>query len=317
MPYKKYPKKPNHYIRKPTQKHYKKTYKPNMGALMDSKVNTLLERKMVAIAKREARINNPSLCLRRYCWLNYDSVTNEFGTLAAGYNTFDWDGKLVNLTQKIIKEDIATIPLASQPAVVDDPNTEFDEAADRAGDGPNILTNRKPDDGRRSGSTIYIRSFSLLHRLKSVLYDADNLYDKIDVHIGLVKIRRIYNEDGSVYQYRPEQLLIIRPFGYNANLDRVDEDDMHRFNPNVLFRDKVVLTSATESHPNVVFKSYKGSFPTPIKIMYDDDDINAITQTYDIYLVVRSTVASTGDAADVAAKPYCQTCAKLYYTNNK
>lgn len=314
--------------KKPSKKDYKKSYKPNMGKLMDKKVNTLLEKRMQEIARREDRLMNPSLCLRRFCWVDYDPLTNKFAPLqTAQSNSFDWDGQLVNLTDKIIKEDAATNPNPNAGGignnlVVDDPLTHVLENVDRAADGPNIITTVVSADGRRTSDVIYVTGFSLNHRIICDFTDLaeENEYDKIDIHIGLVKIRRTYTDAQNLVPtvYTPKNLLRILPWGYNSSLDKPQvEKEIMTYRPKILFRDKITITNGSDKHNNIIFKNYGGSFDPPIKIDYQARDFNARSANYDIYLVVRSTVASTGETEDTQSKPYVQTCAKLYYKNNQ
>ena len=310
MPYQK-----KSYKKNVPKKYYKKKYTPNLGKLVDSKVNTLLEQRMVAIAKKEARLTNPSLCLRKYCWVDYEPFQNKFSPLATSVsNSFDWEGQLVNLTDKIVKADIATV---TNNPIPDDLNTQFREDTDRAADGVNILTTMKTAHGRRTGDQIFLTGYSLNHRIicDFTNLDEENQYDKIDIHIGLIKIRR--EAVGVVVPYTPKDLLRINPWGYHSALDPQIEQENYTYNPIILFRDKVTISNSSEKHNNIVFKNFRGFFPKPIKIDYRTTDINARSANYDVYLVVRSTVASTGDDEDKQSKPYCQTCAKLYYRNNK
>ena len=307
---------PKKYNKKYSKKRYsKKKYSVSTARLKTAKIDSLVESRMLAIAKKEDRKNNPSLCLRRYCWVDYDPFTNEFANLGtAPSNTFDWEGQAICLTRFIVKQDTATV---TNIGVLDNPLTQLREDVDRANDGANILTTVKHDHGRRTGEEIFIRGWSLDCRIIcNFSHDPGvpepNLYDKIDIHIALIKIRR---ELGIVFA--PKQLMRINPWGYHSALDSQIEQENYLYNPVTLFRTKVTVTNGTEMHPNIIFRKFKGYFKNPVKISYAENDINARTPNYDVYLVCRSTVASTGDAEDDWPQPYVQTCAKLYYTNNK
>lgn len=309
---------------KPKRKQYKKKYKINKGALMDSKINTILEKRMQTIAQKEDNKLNPSLCLRRYCWVDYDPFTNSFRRLAsAPQNSMNWDGQMICLSDKIISEDTAT--MANNP-IPNDLNTQLNEAVDRANDGQNILTTIKPSDGRRTGDKIIITGFSLKCRIISDfvrLGDEVNKYDKLKVYIALIKARRNYysvsNNVETTFEYTPKSLLKINPWGYHSVLDREEEIENNQFRVTTLFRESVTIqsTNKEDATPNIIFRTYSGTFKKPIKINYNPRDVNATRQNNDIYLVVRSSVASTGDEQDVQSQPYCQVCAKLYYKNVK
>lgn len=329
MPYnKKYSKKYKKSYNK--KSNYKKSYRVNLGKLIDKKANTLLETRMTQIAKKQARINNPALCLRRYCWVNYDPVTNKFNLGAPGYASFDWNGKLVNLTEKILKEDNATIPTLI-PA--EDPATQFLEAVDRAQDGVNVITTIKTSHGRRTGDQIFLSAYSLDVRIicDFTRFDDDNdedpddndpnlepnLYDKIDIHIALIKVRRKYDAAGINIVPDPTQILKITPWGYHSALDPTIEELLNFYSVQTLFRDKITITNSSELHSNIIFRNFSGGFKNPIKIDYSVSDTNAVSGNYDVFLVCRSTVAGTGNAEDLQSKPYVQVCSKLYYRNNK
>ena len=302
---------------KPKRKDYKKKYSTNKGKLMDSKINTIVEKRIQQIAQKEISKKHPSLCLRRYCWIDYDPIENKFRDLATATPIFDWNGQSVNLTEKIVKEDIAT--MANIP-VLDDPSTQQNEAIIRAADGTNILTAIVVRDGRRNGDQIVVTGFSLQCRVLSKyvnLTNGGNLYDNVDVHIALIKARRTRIEGGPEenIDYIPANLLKLNPWGYQSNLDRDDELINKSHKVSTLFRTKITMRQGRENQPNIKFKNYFGKFKKPITINYKPDDINARRQNYDIYLVVRSSVGATGHITDTQSMPYCGICAKLYYTN--
>lgn len=316
MPYKK------KFSRKsPPKKFYKKKYKMNLGKLIDRKANTLIEKRMISIARKEARINNPALCLRRYCWVDYDKTTNKFDLLPAGNNSIDWNGKMVNLTEKIIKEDHA---VAVNNPITDDPNTQFHETADRALDGANVVATLRTAHGRRTGDQIYLTAFSLDVRAVCDFTPFDgpdanleNFYDKIQVHLGLVKTRKLFDAGGNFLPPDPKELLPISPWGYHSALDPQINDLMNTRSKQYLWREKFTISSSNPLKPNIDFKRYNIGFKNPIKIDYSETDINAISNDFDVYLVCRTSVASTGEAEDAQSRPYIQCCAKLYYRNNK
>lgn len=305
---------------KPKRKHYRRKVRTNQGKLMDGKINTIVERRIVEISRKQIDKNNPSLCLRRYCWVDYDPFTNKFTHLEDStgqpiVNKFDWEGDAVNLTDKIIKQDIATM---ANVGVVDDLKTQLNEAVQSSNMGTNVLTAITPEHGYRRTDSIIVTGFDIKYRVRAHWSPPDDPaykdYDRITVYISLIKIRRAINDNGSEHIFTPSQLLKLRPWGYHSVLDSdVEKDDA--FRPVVLAKDSFSMTTKSNETANIIFRKMRGKFKNPVKIQYDARDIKADRNNYDIFLVVRSTVASTGDDEDIQYQPIIQACAKLYYKN--
>lgn len=308
---------------KPKKKDYKKKYKINKGRLMTQKIDSLVEARMQQIAQKEDSKLNPSLCLRRYCWVDYNPFTNSFRSLPLpAVNSFNYDGQFINLTELIRKEDYST---AANLPVVDIPSTQENEAALAAADGVNVITSRHIADGRRTSDKIIITGYSIKCRMFANYIETNptdvNAYDNIQLHIGLVKARRNWINDlgnEEEIEWEADQLLKIRPWGYNSTLDRESEIELRGRIVTTLFRAKENLKSTKDTQKKIYFKSYKGTFKKPVKINYFPLDVQGQGRNnYDVFLVIRSSVASSGSANDIQAQPYCQTCVKLYYKNVK
>lgn len=279
----------------------------NSSKLSDKKINTLVEQRMVEIAKEEVEKNLKVLTSRKYLFHTYNPLTNEFQVLANRSDLIDWKGRVVEVSN-IPKTDVQTT--LNQPQI-DDPDTAQDENAD--GDGPNQLMLGQTIHGERWGEIIYIKSLSANVRLRSILLEDTD----IDL-FGTVKIKYafvMWRDDEATMDLvgvEPEsqQLLRMNPFGYKGALDKSLEMDFNGLNTRILCQGECML-NLNESQTTERFTTIYKKFDKPLQIIYNERSQNGQVCNKKIYFVCRSTVPSPLSYADI--KPSVYVCTKINY----
>lgn len=283
--------------------------KAKSSLLSDKKINTLVEVRMQEIAKKEVQKNLKVLTSRKYLFVNYDLLTNEFNTISpARPDLVDWVGNVVELSN-IAKTDSATTPNVPQ---VDDPDTMQDENAD--GDGPNQIMLAQDINGERWGDIIYIKSVSANLRIRSMqLTDEDlDLFQSIKVTYAFVLWRdeETTMDDVTAEPDANQLLKSPQPWAYQAKLDKALNMVFHGLKTTVLCKGETILNMNDISTSEKFHTIYK-TFDKPIQISYDPRSQNGQRCNKKLYFVCRSTIPAHQDYQDV--KPSVYACTKVNY----
>lgn len=288
----------------------KKTYhnkkrRAGTSKLSDTRINTLVEKRMVEIAEKTVHDNLKILTSRKYLFHRYNPNTNEFTVFDPQRDLIDWTGSVVELSN-IPKTDIQTRLNAPQ---ADDPDTAVIEPLD--GDGANQLMLGQAINGERWGDIIYIRSLSAQIRVRSFQLTSEdmNLYGQVKVKYAFVLWRDIEeNMDDAIVEPSASQLLRLNPWGYKGSLDKSLEMEFNALNSRVLCQGETIL-NVDENQTTERFTNIYKKFKKPIQISYDVEDQNGQKCNQKIYFVCRSTVPPTYD--DI--KPSLYACTKVNY----
>ena len=293
------------------QNNKKKGRRHTGSKLSDKKINTMVETRMVEIAKKEVEKNLKFLTSRKYLFCSYNNNTNVYTVLAPRSDLIDWDGNVVELSN-IPKVDVETIPNVPQ---ANDPMTMVNEAAD--GDGGNQLMIGDTIHGYRWGDTIYIKSLSANLRLRSVQLEADgsdlDLYGTIKINYAFV-LWRDEETTMDLVLTEPEAIELLntpKPFGYSGKLDRSIEMKFNGLNTRTLCSGSCLL-NVNDNMTTERFTSIYKKFDKPIQITYDDNDQNGQRCNQKIYFVIRSTVPSAGAYAGIKPSVYVATKINYY-----
>lgn len=289
------------------RKYHNKPRRRGNSKLSDTKINTLVEQRMVEIAKKEVEKKLKILTSRKYLFHRYNNLTNEFTILNPRSDLVDWRGNVVELSN-IPKTDVETRANVSQ---LDDPMTSQNEADD--GNGQNQLMIGDPINGYRWGDMIYIKSLSANLRIRSLNLTEDD-FDQF----GTVKVKYAFvlwrDEESTMAQPlvepQAQQLLRMNPFGYKGSLDKDLEMDFNGLNTRVLCAGECLLNlndNQTTERWTTIYKK----FDKPISIAYVDTDQTGQRCNKKIYFVCRSTIPSPSNFNDI--KPSVYVCTKINY----
>lgn len=318
----------------------------NYKKLMDKKINTALERRMVEIS------NQNQITLINRVWLaggdpNDVHATPIFGPSGANKSYHNY---IKISSAPYVSEYIDAIQAAdiNQPLNIVDPN-----APNAAGVNRGMIT--VSAHGKRSSNIIKIKAISLEMRIKSD-YGMDELHNT-DANLALEIIRESYKRSqGNIeLYYRVVQVtaditgtlpppaevatlaLSYDEFGYSPKLDVQEEKERRAYkyktlmsgkincSPQISFskhgRDVAPVPLANEDPTvNIVpffreISQYKKFMP-PIEIEYDPRDQNGLVKTNKaIYFVARSNceITGLGSPAQQSASPRIAVIAKVYY----
>lgn len=211
--------------RRRTRRGGKKKYSVSVGKLRDKRINTLLERRMQAISKREVAKAHPAMCLRQYLWNGYNVDTN----VQENFQPLTFE-----TVQCVCQTQVPLIDNESEPlqAGGDIPETGVDESQGSQGIEGGIdafgMTMTAPHgllDGSRRGDSIKVSGWEALLAYKQVraLYTTLPEREYSTVLWSLIFLR---NDQTTGQQYVPDQLMrkrimAIRPkhFGFHSRLD--------------------------------------------------------------------------------------------------
>lgn len=268
---------------KPKKKDYKKTYNVNKGKLMDKKINTLLERKMVSIANAEIHKNRIVLIKRKYHYLVYDPITNQY----RDGKEIDFPGD-VQLLHDIPKMDINMVIAAPGP---DDPDTEEKEHVPPWGAVHGMPTT--PLQGTRQTDQVKLLSVTLGFR---VLLKQTSQIDRV---LGVCRIKYaivgIQDEDigtlsSPLVLPSTKDLLPWKRYGYDRRLDIQDDVNQLKVKTRIFLKGSLDL-KYNQNYNTEKFVTKFVKLNNPLLLTYDPVDQTGLTPTrWRIYLIFRSSV---------------------------
>lgn len=204
---------------------YRKSRKSKISSvskakLMDSKINTIFERRALAITKKEIAKNHPTLVFRKYVWGEYSQALNFFNP----GQRLDWDGLSHHPCQIPLTDNASLV----QSGVIVDPDfvvaqenqaTQFGRGA-----GVNFVASQYQLSGTRIGYKIKIKSIEMSLRARMDLCtDAQPVLDKVFIKYSLVS----YYDAATplqATQLDAEKGLSMRRWGYSSKIDGIEKN---------------------------------------------------------------------------------------------
>lgn len=294
------------------KKLYKKKYRINTGKLLDSKINTALERRMQEISIAEINKRKNKLIYRQYLCGAYTAATNIF---AAG-RPVDWDGIIMPLCA-IQKVDQSTVPTVVPAANAEQTPTTYITP------GVNLIAPIHGQDGFRQGNWIHVYGISLTITLEQPRYldAATNLipeYTYSDFYIAIVTVNA---SDMQVIAEAPtaKETLKIPIYGHSSKLDYEGDQTVgaqQALQIKTLYKKKYRLPIKLRNSTHIEKKIYIDLKKNPMKIRYDTDDQNGQQVIGPKpFIVVRSTIPA--NAYYNTYKTLFRAVTKVYYTNEE
>lgn len=267
------------------KKLYRKKYKVNAGKLLDRRINTAVERRMVQVAKKEAKKLMPSnLLWRRYMFCDYDTMTDVFANPTA----LDRDGHIVHIVQipKVDNATQVTVPPSADADIRPTPNYAR---------GTHLIGPMTHVDGYRQGASISIKNIAMNLKFKLTPYanDVDDAQESNHIKIDYA-IVAAYRDGTSGLQWTPdvESVLPYRPWGYSSRLDTDIRDDSAIFKTRTLAKGSLRMRA---SQRNVIERNRKLFLACNKRYDFTEFDQNGqqVASPYKIFFVIRSDSQTT------------------------
>lgn len=290
----------------------RKKYKVSVGKLASKRVDTLIERRMQEIAKKEIKKSIVKLYDRNYYW---GTVDKEANAVTQGRRVF-YDGIVQRICQ-IDKQDINQV-LNAPDAEPDDAKMQEEVDADGAVQGMFTQTmhgRRVSDIIKVDGFTVSIKSFmdrcpnefdhggagpnavgnAAWHQW--FLRRPNGEYDRILPETIIVKwaLVRVYDDQaplGPIIQTIPtvESLLPFRPWGYTAALDDDLKNETLLIKKRTLCKGSFSFRADDTRNKDKTITFYKG-FKNPLTVKYLPEDQNGQqTVSSRFFFVMRTNV---------------------------
>lgn len=297
--------------RRPSRKLYKKKYKVSVGKILDKKINTAVERRMVEVSKAEiAKSQPPNKIFRRFMYAEYDADTNEFDS----ETVFDWDGDVVHVAQ------IPIIDNSTQVAVAPGEDLALNPSIPEYYRGDNVIAPSQPQNGYRENSTIFIKNISLQMKIwMSPLTDNrtltgttnvqryENEFNHVTFYWELVQLTQEQNE---VTQWYPAFKDVVRrkTFGYSARLDFEEALETGYTHKKVLLRGSRTLRQSRETKKEVNVNIYH-----KCNIRYQFHALSQNGQNLIGKKIFLCCYADVPSSAPSIYKPHVAMCCKIGY----
>lgn len=292
------------------KKDYKRKYNINLGKLKDSKINTIIEKKMQQIALDEASKLVQKLIFRKFLFGTYDPYTNA----AQLGSPIDWNGQntpLCNI-QKVDNATMLTVPPVNVPTT-DTPSTWTNP-------GSNLIGNLTGYDGFRRGNIIKVHGIGLHFKvaMASVPFDKTETFARPDNVVLYWNITRTMYEGQELAEVRPspKDCLNIPIFGFSKRLDYAASyvslpSEIRR---QVVASGKIKMRTSTTSAYTIDKKVYIDLSNKPFTVQYHHADQNGtVIEGMKPMFNVRSNVCDIPEYDDY--RPRLRACIKTYYTD--
>lgn len=262
--------------KKVSRRLYKKKASTNLGKLLDGKINTAVERRMVQIAQKEDRKQRDNRVIREFTHGSYDAATNEFVGLEI--SNVGTGHEFLHIKKKT---GVSTL----------EPNGS-----------------RLGDSVRLSGMHFSMKSW--LPENNSITN-----YETVTLNYAIVAVRDNWlPKAGDTYSPQPvsmDDLIPYYPFGYTPLIDK-DESAGNRLKQfKVILKGKCFFKSSEVVARNHTIKKYVAfKKPWTINFSKDDGQDASSPREWKFYCALRASIpASMG--SDM--KPNCCVCVKTYY----
>lgn len=246
--------------------------------LADRKINTLVEKRIMAISRANDEKLLEKRCLRQF----------PDGVYAYGTNTFA--GQAVDNTGR-----------SSEVCQVVKPTLDSAAAQDLR--------------GKRAGNQVNITGFQLLMKVYLPENNSQATIENCNLSYKLCGVKDEWYPPATS-PYTPQlitldDLLPWYPFGYMPMLDREQTNFYERRRVRTFLKG-VVKSKSTEQHAQSVTIKRWFKFKNPLKVAYDKDDVVGTQkpEQWKFYLAFRSNVPA---ALGADMKPHIVTCLKTYY----
>lgn len=283
------------------------------------------------IAKQVHHEETPKLIKRQYLFSEYDPSTNLWTEQVTSSEIVSWDdsAKVVCLSNMRMVDQVTQV----NQAVVDDPETMRNEAAQALEDGFNVLApDKELQMGRRTNDAINVYAVSALVRLRTVRDQPGNYTDSVTFRFGFYTWRKITNTGLLDNTAIPDikSLVKWKPFGYSAQLDNITAGANYQGIPYatenlamIMNSEKVRVLAEKEVTLNIssiqgsvnekVIRLYK-EFKNPIPIQYEPSSQDgSVHLNQKIFFAIRSNIPLSITESQI--EPRAQVCTKLFYTN--
>lgn len=281
----------------------KKKYNVSINKLKSKKIDSLIERRMRQIAKKEAEKVRVRLLHRTFMG-DVDEDEHDFSNGKA----ISYDGTAYCISQ-IPKQDIKVgVPETTADIV----QTAFNEANVQGIFGGVQAATDKMPHGYRQEDRVLVTSMSL--QIRARIPESSTSTTKLKnctIYYAFVRYRGDLTIAPSYTPGNNQLLPWPRPFGYDKRVDpeilRADKE----LNLKILKHGKITLNQ-NDSRPDVKERRMHFKYKKPQELLYEEDDFNGDNPINDKYfLVVRSDVPSHQDYV----KPEVWTCVKFNYYN--
>lgn len=261
--------------RRVPKRFYKKKLKLNLGKTLDSKINTALERRMVAISKQQDEKMLEKRILRQFVRGTYDNATRV-------YNGISLIGGLIDEVGQVRKADgIGAIDV----------------------------------QGKRLGNRILITGFQLMFKYQLPENATPATWENCNVYYALACVTDDFEPlSGTGYTPQTVtmgDILPFYPFGYSPKLDQHESAQFKKRVVRKLIKGSVSIRS-TEVHAQSGNIKRFVKLKRPIRVDYATSDSSTQQKPLNkkFYLAFR-TNAPTTSPADM--QPFVTTCLKTYY----
>lgn len=283
--------------------------KVNYKKLADKKINTLIERRQVEIARQEVEKNRVILIKRSYWFSTYDTATNLFTVLGNDMDRTDFAGTALELSHIRIRDIDFLNPTPY--------NLDAGEAGgptDNRGSGVGYVT--LPPHGRRAGAFVLVKGVRLQFRAKVEATADEAPFDDVHVRFAIVawKSPLTSTADSKVSALRA---LPWHPWGYSPSMEPIQQQDETNEKIRTLVKGQMQLRYRADMP---VIKEWNKTimFPKPLRIQYEDgDQLGRKPLTNKIFLVVRTSLPTVQVGQDTdhysTYQPSLSAVTKLFY----
>lgn len=307
-----------------------KFYKTRVSKLRSRKIDTLVEKRMQAIARAEDVKNRVNLCLRQFIWSN--GLLRTYNRMPQGLPVF-YDGIIKEIFE-VPKTDINQ-PLNEVPPV--DPDVQ--EPANVAGSARGMLTSTI--QGKRQTDLIKVTGMHLSMKVHSkavqVLNQDHQQVGQMDVNerapdqppnvprrlntiivrwaiVGILRAENILGDAAPIPDIK--LCLPYHTWGYTPKLDIEERSDKQFIKRRTFIKGSCAFNLSTLKDQDKTINKFV-RFSRPLKVRYTENDQNGYASTnWRFYLVCRSNVPHSDNTQlleydDYA--PYVTSCVKLHY----
>lgn len=279
-----------------------RVYRVRTRKLRDRKINTLVEKRVVQIARKEIAKTRVSLVLRQFWLGDYDQVTRQF----TNGTRVDFAGEIFNIG-RIDKIDI------NQGINMPDIPDQNQSAPPMDMDGGLQGMPTESSHGKRSGDCVILTGVTIgLRAVLEKLDDQDLILTKVKLSFRLTDVKQDYFT--SAFPTAEPLINQLHPWsswGYSAKLDSGESAAVNELSRRTLVKGGMVLRPDENRNVEKAFTRYF-KFKQPIKVRFHPADQNGTRpQRHKLWFSIRSStpVSQLYDAF----KPQIHLFTKLHY----
>lgn len=309
-----------------SKKGRKAKYNVKTSKLRDKKINTLIERRIQEIAKKEDAVQRINLIKRQFWYCgqpqdpNHQQMVRSHNKYAAGAQVF-YNG---------LFEQIGELEKVDINQVVNAPRAfSANEFAYQEQDGVNVGMATAPQHGRRLGDQIKISGWTLGmkvlfpavqtlqqdHQIIGGINDPEvpptqppDVPRQIETVVlkyaivGIMTNTAVQGDQGA--DPTPADLLTYRSWGYSPLLDFVEGNVEKYVKRRTFVKGELKCNLSTHRNKDMTTERYV-KLKSPLTVKYDPNDQNGTrTGAWRFFLVLRSNVPHTSGTFPAGAQPY-------------